>query len=143
MIYTVLTNKALRMAYRAHSGQTDSCGVPYIFHPYHLAEQMTEELACCTALLHDVLEDTPITAKQLRTQFPSAVVDAVEALTRKKGEDYFDYISRLKPNPIARKVKLADLAHNVDISRMAGQNEDPSWAARREKYAKAKAILLE
>ena len=58
MIYTALTNKALRLAYAAHHGQTDKCGQPYIFHPYHLAEQMPDEISACVALLHDVVEDT-------------------------------------------------------------------------------------
>ena len=61
MIYTPLTNKALRLAYTAHHGQVDKSGVPYIFHPYHLAEQMTDEITTCVALLHDVVEDTDIT----------------------------------------------------------------------------------
>lgn len=61
MIYTPLTNKALRLAYAAHHGQTDTSGLPYIFHPYHLAEQMTDEVSACVALLHDVAEDTSVT----------------------------------------------------------------------------------
>lgn len=65
MIYTTLTNKALRLAYAAHHGQTDKSGQPYIFHPYHLAEQMTDEVSICVALLHDVVEDTDLTFADL------------------------------------------------------------------------------
>ena len=68
MIYTPLTNKAMKLAYRAHHGQTDKCGQPYIFHPYHLAEQMKEEVTVCAALLHDVVEDTPVTIEQLKRE---------------------------------------------------------------------------
>lgn len=77
MIYTPLTNKALRLAYTAHHGQVDKSGVPYIFHPYHLAEQMTDEITTCVALLHDVVEDTDITFEELAQEFPPAVIEAL------------------------------------------------------------------
>ena len=70
MIYTPLTNKAMRFAYQAHHGQLDDNGVPYIFHPIHVAEQMEEEVSCCVALLHDVLEDTPVTRRNWPGNFP-------------------------------------------------------------------------
>ena len=70
MIYTPLTNKAMRLAYAAHQGQTDQAGLPYIFHPFHLAEQMEDEISVCAALLHDVVEDTPITLEELEQEFP-------------------------------------------------------------------------
>ena len=74
MIYTPLTNKAQRIAYDAHQGQTDKSGQPYIFHPYHLAEQMTDEVSVCVALLHDVVEDTAVTFEELEREFPPEVV---------------------------------------------------------------------
>ncbi len=147
MIYTPLTNKAMRIAYRAHHGQLDYNGIPYIFHPIHLAEQMEDEISCCAALLHDVVEDTPVTLDDLREEFPEAVVDAVALLTHGKEEDqysesYFHYVRAIKGNPIAKKVKLADLAHNSDQSRCVGSDlTKEQLAFWKNKYAKARAIL--
>ena len=81
MIYTPLTNKAMRFAYQAHHGQLDHNGVPYIFHPIHVAEQMEEEISCCVALLHDVLEDTQVTTEELSREFPRPVVERSEEHT--------------------------------------------------------------
>ena len=143
MIYTPLINKAMRLAYAAHHGQTDKSGQPYIFHPYHLAEQMTDEVSACVALLHDVVEDTAVTFAELEQEFPQEVTDALRLLTHEKGTDYFDYVRAVKQNPVAVKVKLADLAHNSDESRFAGCEDIPveQLAKWREKYAKARAIL--
>ena len=143
MIYTLLTNKALRLAYAAHHGQTDKSGQPYIFHPYHLAEQMTDEVSACTALLHDVVEDTELTIEELEREFPKEVTEALRLLTHQAGTDYFDYVRAIRKNPVAMRVKLADLAHNSDETRFAGCGEIPAeqLAKWREKYAKARAIL--
>ena len=143
MIYTALTNKALRLAYTAHHGQTDKSGQPYIFHPYHLAELMTDEVSACVALLHDVAEDTNLTLEDLEREFPQEVTDALRLLNHERGTDYFDYVRAIKQNPVAVKVKLADLAHNSDETRFAGCGDIPAeqLARWREKYAKARAIL--
>ncbi len=143
MIYTELTNKAMRIAYDAHHGQVDKCGQPYIFHPYHLAEQMDDEITVCVALLHDVMEDTPISYEELSKEFPKEIMDALQLLTHKKGTDYFEYVKAIKQNSYATVVKLADLAHNSDQSRMVGcvWVSEEKKKALREKYAKAKAIL--
>lgn len=145
MIYTPLTNKAMRIAYDAHHGQIDKSGQPYIFHPYHLAEQMKDEISVCVALLHDVMEDTNITYEVLAKEFPKDVMDALVLLTHKNGIDYFDYVRAIKQNPYAKAVKLADIAHNSDQTRMAGCENVPEdkLAFWREKYTKAKAILEE
>lgn len=145
MIYTPLTIQAARIAYEAHHGQQDKSGMPYIFHPYHLAEQMPDEITVCTALLHDVVEDTSVTIDELKKYFPEEVTDAVRLLTHQKGTDYFEYIRALAKNPIARIVKLADLAHNSDESRLTGCSRIPLEEALRlrQKYARAKAILEE
>ena len=74
MLYTALTVKAMRIAYDAHNGQFDKCGVPYVFHPFHLAEQMQDEYSVCAALLHDVVEDTDMTFEQLAEDFPEPVI---------------------------------------------------------------------
>ena len=77
MVYTPLTIKAMKLAYNAHEGQFDQSGVPYIFHPVHLAEQMEDEVSTCVALLHDILEDTDFTVQDLEKEFPKEVVQAV------------------------------------------------------------------
>ena len=144
MIYTPLTIRAMQIAYSAHHGQVDKAGVPYIFHPLHLAESMDEEISCCAALLHDTVEDTEITLKDLAAEFPSEVVDAVRLLTHEDGTDYFDYVRRIRSNPIAIKVKLADLSHNMDATRFSGVEVPTERIGYfRDKYTKAKAILLE
>jgi (p)ppGpp synthase/HD superfamily hydrolase len=144
MIYTPLTNAAMKLAYRAHHGQTDYSGIPYIFHPIHLAEQMEDEFSCCVALLHDTVEDTCVTLDDLKLIFPSDVTDAVELLTHRDGTDYFEYVQAIRSNPIARKVKLADLAHNCDQSRCIGSAvTEEKKAAWQTKYEKATKILTE
>ena len=130
MIYTPLTNAAMKLAYKAHQGQLDYNGIPYIFHPIHLAEQMDDEISCCVALLHDTVEDTDVTLEELQSVFPPEVTDAVALLTHSDDTDYFEYVRAVKANPIARKVKLADLS--------AERKE--AW---RRKYEKATKILTE
>lgn len=142
MIYTKLTCEAMKIAYRAHHGQVDKGGMPYVFHPYHLAEQMEDEYSTCVALLHDVLEDTAVTLNELSEIFPKEVIDAVRVMTHPKSEPYLDYIRRVKENPIAKTVKLADLRHNSDQSRMLGADEE-KLSYFREKYRQAFAILEE
>ena len=144
MVYTPMTIKAMSIAYDAHHGQQDKSGVPYVFHPLHLAEQMEDEITCCAALLHDVVEDTDITLEQLAKTFPAEVTEAVRLLTHDPETDYYDYVRAIKGNPIAVKVKLADLAHNMDASRFAGVEVPKERIGYfRDKYTKALAILLE
>ena len=140
MIYTPLTCKVMQIAYAAHHGQVDKAGIPYIFHPIHLAEQMPDEYTTCVALLHDVVEDTDVTLEQLSGIFPEPVVEAVRLMTHAKSEPYADYVRRIKANPIARAVKLADLRHNSDESRMPDATEERR-AHFREKYRMAFEIL--
>ena len=143
MIYTEMTIKAMKIAYEAHLGQLDYNDVPYIFHPYHLAEQMDDEVSCTVALLHDVVEDAPITFSDLEQIFPAQVVEIVRLLTHDENIDYFDYIREIKKNPIATKVKLEDLKHNSDESRSIGSNlTQDQLLYWKTKYAKAKEILL-
>lgn len=140
MIYTRLTNEAMKIAYHAHHGQVDSGGIPYIFHPIHLAEQMEDEYTVCVALLHDVVEDTEVTLEALAKVFPKEVTDAVALLTHAKGDPYPEYVARIKSNPIAKAVKLADLRHNSDESRLPDADE-ATLAYYREKYRRAFEIL--
>lgn len=140
MLYTPLTKKALQLAYRAHHGQTDKSGLPYIHHPIHLAEQMTEEYSAVCALLHDVVEDTEYTFEDLKKEgFPAEVIDALKLLTHDDAEDYFDYVRRIRRNPIAAAVKKADLIHNSDRTRLEIVREKD--LLRMEKYKKALDIL--
>lgn len=142
MIYTKMTNRAMELAYRAHHGQFDKNGVPYVFHPFHLAEQMDTEETVTAALLHDVVEDTDYTLEDLRAMgFPDPVLEALSLLTHDPSVPYMEYVKRLKNNPIARAVKLADLTHNSDLSRLPAVTERD--LARVEKYRRAKALLLE
>ena len=142
MIYTPMTKKALRLCFDAHREQTDKTGLPYVFHPFHLAEQMTDELSTVCALLHDVVEDTEITLADLSAMgFPQEVTEVLALLTHDPAVPYFDYVRALSVNPIARAVKLADLAHNSDLSRMDADQID-EWALKRtEKYKKAIEML--
>lgn len=136
MIYTHLTNEAMKIAYKAHHGQVDKGGIPYVFHPYHLAEQMPDEYTTCVALLHDVVEDTEVTLEELQEIFPSEVIEAVAVMTHGEDEPYLDYVQRVSQNPIAKVVKLADLRHNSDETRMPDADEK-TLAYFREKYRKA------
>ena len=138
MIYTEMTIKAMHLAYSAHDGQFDKGGVPYIFHPIHLAEEMDDEISTCVALLHDTVEDTAVTLEDLSREFPAEVVNAVRLLTHGEDVDYFDYVRAIRQNPIAVKVKLADLRHNGDPKRICNQGNQER---RRVKYAAARAIL--
>ena len=142
MVYTPLTLKAMRLAYAAHHGQLDKSGAPYIFHPIHLAEAMDDEFSCCVALLHDTVEDTWVTIEDIRREFPAEVADAVALMTHDDSVDYFEYVRAIGKNPIAKKVKLADLAHNSDLSRIVGTDINESKLdILREKYRKAQKIL--
>lgn len=141
MIYTKNTRKAMKIAYDAHHGQLDKSGVPYICHPIHLAEQMKTEEECIVALLHDVVEDTDITFEQLEKEFSANVIQAVRLLTHDKAVDYMDYVRKIKDNPIAKNVKLADLHHNSDVTRLDEMSEKDKL--RNEKYNEAMRILTE
>lgn len=142
MLYTPLTKKALKLCFEAHKEQTDKSGLPYVFHPFHLAEQMPDENTTVTALLHDVVEDTQYTLDDLRELgFPDAVLDAVALMTHDESVPYLAYVANMKSNPIARTVKLADLRHNSDLSRL--DEADAAALKRVEKYRRAMALLEE
>lgn len=147
MIYTKLTIKAMEVAFSAHFGQKDKAGAPYIFHPFHIAENMPDEDTTVIALLHDVIEDTDLTASDLRKfGFTPLQVEAVVAMSRKKDEQYFDYIQRVKSNNYARIVKLADLKHNSDKSRLLTlpqEEQDKMNKLIDERYKKAIKMLKE
>ena len=132
MINTKLTRKAMIIAYEAHKNQVDKSGVPYIYHPIHVAEQMDTENECIIALLHDVVEDTNVTFKQLEEVFSKEIIDILKLLTREENIEYDEYIKRIKNNSIACKVKIADLTHNLDKTRLDFVTEVD--VKRNEKY---------
>ena len=140
MLYTELTKKALKISFDAHKDQVDKSGMPYVYHPFHVAEQMDDEYSTCVALLHDVVEDTDISLDDLSAWgFPAEVTDALALMTHNDSIEYLDYVRALKDNPIARKVKRADLEHNSDLSRL--DTADEKALERVEKYRQAILIL--
>ena len=126
---------AVSLATKAHQGQKDKAGATYINHPLRVMSRMNTDEEKMAAVLHDVVEDTSVTLQNLRVAgYPKSVVDAVDALSRRKGETYEQFIERLKPNALARKVKIADLEDNMDLGRIP--NPQPKDLERVEKYQK-------
>ena len=143
MIYTEMTKKALRITIDAHKEQVDKAGLPYIFHPFHLAEQMDDEVSTCVALLHDVVEDTDITFENLlQYGISQEVIDILKLLTHDTDIPYINYVQKIKDsdNLPAIAVKLADLRHNADLTRLS--EIDDKALARVDKYKSAIAILV-
>ena len=141
LLYTELTKKAMKIAFEAHKEQVDKTGVPYIYHPVHLAEQMNDEASICVALMHDVVEDTDTTFEDLEKEgFTKEIIDALKLLTHDDAVPYLEYVKAIKQNPIATKVKLADLNHNSNLSRL--DMVDEKAMERLEKYKKAMEILM-
>lgn len=141
MIYTPMTKMAMKLCFEAHKDQIDKSGMPYVFHPFHLAEQMMDEETTIVALLHDVVEDTNYTIADLKEMgFSKNVLSAIELMTHNPDIPYMDYVAQIKTNPIAKAVKLADLRHNSDMSRL--DSVTPYDEARAKKY-KAAIELLE
>lgn len=142
MIYTNQTIKAINLAYKKHQNQFDKAGVPYIFHPYHLAENMETEDRCIIALLHDLIEDTDTTFEDLeKLGFSKYVISVLKLLTHEKNIDYYEYIKNLSVNKDAIIVKLADLKHNSDLSRLPKITQKDK--DRFEKYQKCIKYLEE
>ncbi len=131
---------ALKIATEAHKGQVDKAGVPYINHPLTVASLVDTEEEKIVALLHDTIEDTNITEQDLIDYgFPNKIVEAVKLLTHNKNVPYMDYVAKIKDNELARKVKIADLTHNSDLSRLKEITEKDK--KRYEKYQKALLYL--
>ncbi len=119
-----IIEKSLAIALRAHTGITDKAGRAYILHPLRIMAKMTTEIEMSAALLHDVIEDSDITALDLLSEgIPSVVVEAVLCLTKQSGENYHDFVLRAKQNPIARKVKIADIEDNINVLRITNLTE--------------------
>ena len=126
----------MKISFDAHKNQVDKSGIPYVFHPFHLAEQMVDEDTTIAALLHDTVEDTNLTFDYLRKQgIPEHIIVALKLLTHDESVPYLDYIKLIKENDIAKTVKIADLKHNIDLTRLDEIGEKDM--ARVEKYKKA------
>lgn len=135
-----MLENAILFATKAHKGQKDKGGKPYILHPLRVMLCCKKQEEQITAILHDVLEDTNNTKEDLqKAGFSDEIVEAVVCLTKQKNEDYFDYIHRVKQNKIARIVKLADLEDNMDLKRLLTVTEKDK--ARVQKYQEAKELL--
>lgn len=142
MLYTENTKKAIAIMFEKHKNQFDKANVPYVFHPWHVAEQMDDEDSTIVALLHDVLEDTDTTIEELQTYgFNENIIEALILLNHNENIPYFEYIENISTNKLATKVKLKDLKHNSDLTRLEKiTNED---LTRYKKYNKSIEILEE
>ena len=137
-----MLGKALMLSYTAHKDQVDKGGAPYYLHPIYVALNVSNEDEKIVALLHDVVEDTDITLDDLRREgFSDEIVNAVDAITH-RDESYELYIQKVKTNTIATVVKIADIKHNMDISRLNRKNLTEKDIKRVEKYKKALDYLL-
>ena len=135
-----LIEKSLIIALRAYAGKTDKAGREYIHHPLRVMAKMKTDLEMSVALLHDVIEDSEITAADLLAEgIPVEVVEAVASLSRNENESYEDFIARAKKNRLAAKVKIADIEDNIDVLRLESLNEDD--LARVKKYHSAWQFL--
>ena len=136
-----LVEAADRFAEEKHRGQKDKAGKPYIEHPRAVAALVSGELEKTVALLHDTVEDTDASIQEIRQRFGDTVADAVDCMTHREGVPYMEYIAKIAQNPLARMVKLADLTHNMDLTRIPHPTEKDF--ERIEKYRKAFAFLKE
>lgn len=140
MIYTKLTKMAIKLCFDAHKDQVDKSGMPYVLHPFHLAEQMEDEDTTVVALLHDVIEDTAYTLEDLKNMgFPRQILDALALMTHDDAVPYMEYVEAIRHNPIATAVKKADLRHNSDLTRL--DVVDQKALDRVEKYRRALELL--
>lgn len=137
MIYTNLTRKAMRVSFEAHKNQVDKDNIPYVYHPYEVASGLDSEELICIALLHDVVEDTDITFEQLADMgFTDSMLEALRLLTHDKDVPYMEYIEKLSHNPLAKRVKMADLTHNMNRDRRetVTEQDEKRWAKYKKAY---------
>jgi (p)ppGpp synthase/HD superfamily hydrolase len=131
---------AILLAVRAHRGQRDRNGQPYILHPLRVMFRLESEAERIVGVLHDVIEDTKYTRADLRKMgYSDEILQALDGVTRRAGESYEDFVLRAKANPISRQVKLADLEDNMDIRRLSAVTLKDS--KRLGRYRKAWSVL--
>lgn len=142
MLYSEMIKKAIKIAYAAHDGQLDKGGYPYILHPLHVAEQMKDEESTIVAILHDCIEDSQDwSIERLKEEgFSSSILESLKVLTHERYVPYLEYIEKIKFDEIAHKVKIEDLKHNLDLSRIDVLDERSK--KKLEKYKKALEMLL-
>lgn len=135
-----LLEKAIGIAFEAHRGQTDRYGAPYILHATRVMQRLVTPDEKITGVLHDVVEDTDWTFEKLAHEgFPHHILEALEAVTKRSGEGYDSFVKRSAANPLATKIKLADLEDNMDLRRMPQVTE--ADLPRLQKYVKAWRFL--
>ena len=134
--------RAIAIAAKAHEGQVDKAGAPYVLHPIRMMLRLPETDERITAVLHDVVEDCGISLEALRTEgFSEHVIEAIDSVTRRPEESYDAFVLRAASNPIGRRVKLVDLQDNSDLSRIASPTTHDY--ERVEKYRRAIQALEE
>ena len=129
MFYSPLVKKASLITFDAHKEDCDKSGYPYVMHPFYLAFQMEDENSVCVALLHDVIEDhgDKYSFDYLRQQgFNEDIISTLQLLTHDTLIPYMDYIKKIGENELAKRVKIADLKHNLDSSRLDGKEFNKS-----------------
>ena len=137
-----MLKKAMELAEKAHQGQLDKGGNPYILHPVRVMERCETETEKIIAVLHDVIEDSDYTLEDLKKEgFSEIILEALVCLTHREGEGYMEYIERICQNTLATRVKYADLQDNMDLSRIPDHTEKDF--ARLDKYKKAKKRIEE
>ena len=133
-----LLESAIYLAVRAHAGQLDKSGQPYILHPLRVMFRCQTDEQRIVGVLHDVIEDTSVTVEDLRNAgFNEEILAALDCVTKRNGESYEDFVERAAANPIARRVKLADLEDNMDLRRLGAANLGPKETDRLNRYLRA------
>ncbi len=139
-MYSRDTQAAKALAEKQHLGQTDKAGSPYITHPARVAERLETDEEKVVAWLHDTVEDTGLSLSEIEARFGPETAAAVDAVSRRDGESWDDYLDRVKQNPVARRVKISDLIDNSNLSRLP----KVGWkdVKRQEKYNRALQYLM-
>ena len=140
MAYSTDVQAAKRLAVQAHQGQIDRAGLPYITHPERVVSRLTSPQAQVVGWLHDTVEDTDVTLEEICAQFGPETADAVEAISRREGEAWAEYIQRVAANPLARQVKISDLIDNSNLARLPAVTKKD--VKRQGKYNQALQKLL-
>lgn len=141
MAYSIDVEAARALATKSHEGQTDKAGLPYITHPERVASRLESPELQVIGWLHDIMEDTPITLQDIEAAFGLETAAAVDAISRRGGESWSDYIDRVAANPLARQVKISDLIDNSNLSRIP--HVTVKDVKRQAKYNRALKKLLE
>ena len=141
MAYSIDVAAARALATKAHEGQTDKAGLPYITHPERVALRMESPELQVIGWLHDTVEDTTLTVKDIAERFGPETAASVDAISRRDGEKWSGYLDRVAANPMARQVKISDQIDNSNLSRIP--HVTLKDVERQKKYNKALKKLLE